>query len=108
MGTCSSSCSQRVKTASFVTIVPLSIINDMLLSSINVAQINDNGIVSSLVKISIVPNNTVIYREASVTFYGNDQHIRYYIIVNGQQMDIILDSSIRYNSIMRPLEGQKN
>lgn len=108
MGICSSLCSERVKTVAFVTIVPLSIINNTLLSSIDVAGIDDSDTVTSLVKILIVPNNTMIYREASVTFCGKEQHVRYYININGQQMDIILDSSVRYNNIMRPFECQKN
>lgn len=112
MGICSSLCYGKVRTIILVTIAPLSIINNTLLSLHIASSPNayDLSPTNSL-KILTVPSNTVIYKEEINAICGKLHHIRYYITDGNKQLDITIDSCIIEKGVsmaIRPKLTSKN
>lgn len=107
-------CSSKVHTLQYVTIVPLSIIDEKYITNVAISNAASapsmrsllNGEKSNVGKIQIVPSNTIIYKDVSVLCCSSPIHLRYFMEVNRIKYEIQIDCNIIESDIMKKM--QKN
>lgn len=110
MGTCSS----KIRTLQYVTIVPLNIMDEKYITNVYITNMTPLSSVRNLHnveklnpgKIQIIPSNTIIYKDVVIQYCSEPIHLRYFMEVNRIRYDIQIDCNITESDIMKMM--QKN